>query len=392
MIAGRRGCPALDGFAILPGHHSGGPQLTNDSAKREQRYGPAEIANWLNRYPRQTQLILDLAAVVFAIGLFAQLGDPDVLLHAVWVILALGAFAFGLRPTLTRLTLATGALVVYFLIAGDSVDVEHRFVDLDPAEWPLMVVIAFIVAVMADRVKKTAAHYAELYRATSERLLTAQEDERRHLAQDLHDGVGQSLTALAFMLDSATSLVHPRSPARAVLARAREIAGSALQDTRDVALHLRPARLSEGGLVAAIGEMAARSGLPVELSIESSLVRPALLPDDAELEVYRIVQEAMANVARHAAATHVWLEVSVAGGALQIDVRDDGVGYDPSAITGNGLGLAGMRDRALIVGARLEITSSRGQGTFIRLRVPLVTQGANEVVLAPRQTFPETAP
>ena len=129
---------------------------------------------------------------------------------------------------------------------GDATHLAAALSDLDLKEWPLMAVIAVLVAVMADRVLVKGRRYAALYRAASDRLLTAQEDERRRLAYDLHDGVGQTLTALALTLNAAeTALANPQESGAAGMAdvhRAREMAGLALEDVRGVAMRLRPAR------------------------------------------------------------------------------------------------------------------------------------------------------
>ena len=207
-------------------------------------------------HPLRLQLLLDGAFIALALATFAQVWDPDILFHGIWVVLTLEAFLFGLRVSAVRIALAMVLLVAYFALGASTGPSDPGFAELDLAEWPLMVVIAVVVAVMADRVASTGRRYAELYRRASDRLLTAQEDERKRLGRDLHDGVGQTLTAIVLTLDAAESTLWagelaPSAMARSGIGRAQELAAIALDETRDVAYRLRPARFVETGLVAA---------------------------------------------------------------------------------------------------------------------------------------------
>ena len=215
----------------------------------------------------------------------------------------------------------------------------------------------------------------------SNRLLTAQEDERRRLARDLHDGVGQTLTALTFTLDAAESMLwagelQPSTLTQSAVGRAQELAALALDETRDVAFRLRPARFAEIGLGAGIQELAATSGVAVEVRIDPELLHPRLLDPDAEMEAYRIVQEALGNAARYAFATRIWIVMETSDGKLQITVGDDGVGFDPNRTTERGLGLAGMSERAILLRADLSIRSAPGSGTTITFSLPLPSGAA----------------
>jgi signal transduction histidine kinase len=337
--------------------------------------GSVPGSSWFVARPIWPLLALDMTGIALAAATIAQLGNPDVLLHMVWIVLALEAFTFGLRVATVRIAVASVFVVGYALVAsGDATPMAAMLIDLDLEEWPLMAVIAIIVAIMADRVLNTGRRYAALYRAASDRLLTAQEDERRRLAADLHDGVGQTMTALALTLDAAeAALADPASQAagRDAVRRAREMAGLAIDDARGVAFRLRPARLRETGLVAALGELAASAGLPVEFTADASLARPALLGPDSEVDAYRIVQEALGNASRHGRAQHVAISARRIGRQLRIEVADDGVGFDVAGVSGRGLGLPGMRERALAIGGTLQVRSRPGAGTTVRLDVPL---------------------
>ena len=348
---------------------------------------------WSTEDPRRLKLALDGASIVLGVATWFQVADPDVILHCLWVVLAVQAFLFGFRFMLLRIALATVFVFVYAALAEPN----PTLTDLELAEWPLMTVIAIIVAVMADRMASTSRRYARLYREASNRLLTAQEDERRRLARDLHDGVGQTLTALTFTLDAAESMLwtgeqRPATLTRSAVGRAQELAAIALDETRDVAFRLRPARFAETGLGAGIQELAETAGLAVDVRIEPDLIHPRLLPPDSEMEVYRIVQEALGNAVRYASATRIWIDMAARAGKLHVTIGDDGIGFDTERIGERGLGLAGMNERAILLRAELGIRSAPGAGTTIELIVPLPPVAVAALPAAnPRLTSGETA-
>lgn len=331
--------------------------------------------------PARWRLVaLDLVAASLAASTFLQRGEPDLLFHAVWVVLVIEAFWFGLRVSLPRILVAAGLVVVYSIFEGASGLKPLEAPDLLFTEWPFMFVIILIVAVMADRVTTANRDLAGLERRTHEQLLTARDDERNRLSADLHDGVGQTLTALVLTLDAVEATLAPPDRAtptgsREALHRAQEIAGLALEETRDVARRIRPARMQEIGLANAIRELAAHAGRPVEVAFDPKLAAPSLLPVQDELQVYRIVQEAVANAVRHASAKTIVIGLrAVRGRRLQVDVVDDGAGFDPARTGGNGLGLPGMRERAAAIGGTLSLESQPGLGTRIRLLLPMAPQ------------------
>jgi signal transduction histidine kinase len=350
----------------------------------------------LGTAPHRLQLVLDVTAIFLAAAAFLGLGEPDVLFHGVWVCLVLEAFLFGGRSTLVRIAAATVVVLAYATMADFRAFAAPviQFQALWSSEWPLMVVIAVIVALMADRVVTTGRRYAALYREASDRLLTAQEDERNRLARDLHDGVGQTLTGLLFTLDAVDSMVWPDAddgtdpPARATLHKAQDLASTALRETRDVSFRLRPARLEQGGLAAAIRELAQKVGRPVEIRIDPEVSRPHLLDVDREIEVYRIVQESLGNAMRHAAAPTIWLSLDGRPDALVVHVGDDGRGFDPGQTDHAGLGLAGMRERAHMLRADLTVQSAPGRGTVIELTVPWSASGPMSVATAATVAHP----
>jgi PAS domain S-box-containing protein len=215
----------------------------------------------------------------------------------------------------------------------------------------------------------------ELLQSFSQMLIETQEGERRRIARELHDEVGQVLTAIRLNL---VALHHSASssPIAQKLEESIAIIDRALEQVRELSLDLRPLVLDDLGLVAALrwylDREAERAGLAAKLSAGELEKR---LPPELETACFRIAQEALTNVVRHAKAKHVWVELSERGGELLLIIRDDGIGFDPAALRGKGsevrLGLMGMRERALIVGGTIEFVSAPGKGTEVRARFPL---------------------
>jgi signal transduction histidine kinase len=193
------------------------------------------------------------------------------------------------------------------------------------------------------------------------------ETDRRGTAHELHDGVGQSLSLLVAGLRSAQeSAVDPEAAARRehLLKLARE----ALREVKRLALGLRPSLLDDLGLAPALQRLAddVREHYPVELTLDTSEVAGVRFPEPVETAVFRIVQEALANVVTHSGAGAASVAVRRRGGELRITVTDDGCGFDPSddkvERVGH-LGLIGMKERAKMLGGEFAIHSARGQGT-----------------------------
>jgi two-component system sensor histidine kinase UhpB len=233
-----------------------------------------------------------------------------------------------------------------------------------------MFVIAVLVAWMADRVDTTAKRYASLFRQASERLLTVEEDERRRIALELHDGVGQVLAAMTLTLDAAGGSLAPRARAQRV-GSARRMAATALAEVRHLAHAMRPARLEERGLTAAVRDLAGQSGFPVRVHIGPELDPLPALEPTVTVGVYRIVQEALANAARHSGAAVAHVSISAPDGRLAVLIADDGCGFDPGAAVDPGIGLAGMYERAELLGGHLSIQSAIDHGTRVSLDLPL---------------------
>jgi len=197
--------------------------------------------------------------------------------------------------------------------------------------------------------------------------LAGQEAERSRIAQELHDGVGQSLTALLLDLGNLADGEDAPDPQR--LARARETARASLDEVRAVARQLRPHVLEDLGLrsalVALTTDLFAGDATHVDRGIAPGLPD---LDETTELVVFRVAQEALTNVARHASAATVTLTLGRRGSWVELEVADDGVGIPAGA---DGTGLRGMRERASLVDGRLEVGRRDGGGTVVRLGVPV---------------------
>ena len=203
-------------------------------------------------------------------------------------------------------------------------------------------------------------------RESARRSLAAQEDERRRVAQELHDEVGQTLTAIVLQLER----LRRRAPEdlQTGLAEAREGARASLEDVRLIAQRLRPEALEDLGLGAALETLCDRLSEQSGIAVQAHLQRDAVsITPEMELVVYRVAQEAMTNALRHAQASNVQVELRRGNGRLTLRVLDDGVGLQRRDA---GSGIQGMRERALLVGGRVQV---RGldRGTEVRLELPL---------------------
>lgn len=198
--------------------------------------------------------------------------------------------------------------------------------------------------------------------------LRAQEEERARVARDLHDEVNQSLTGLLLRLEAAREAAPPGMEAE--LAETKALANQAMRELLSLARQLRPTALDDLGLAAAIGgqvEQLGRGEIAARLETEGDF---SDLGDDQQLVVYRVAQEALNNAVRHSEAQRVEVRLGRdEDGGVVLEVSDDGRGFafDESQ---RGLGIGGMRERALLVGAELTIESRPGAGTTVRLTVP----------------------
>jgi len=198
--------------------------------------------------------------------------------------------------------------------------------------------------------------------------LTAQEEERRRIARNLHDEIGQTLTAVLLQLDRLGKRVHPELSSE--LDETVETVRSSLEEVRRIARELRPGVLDDFGLVDALLELctvfSARVGLRVDRRIAPAL--PSLSPE-TELVIYRVAQESLTNVARHSGAGRVEFRLERIPGGVVLRISDDGCGIDEAEVATSLGGLRGMREWALLVRGELDVSPRRPRGVQVRLRV-----------------------
>jgi signal transduction histidine kinase len=220
-----------------------------------------------------------------------------------------------------------------------------------------------------QRLEENTRARADLQELSS-RLLRAQENERRTLARELHDEVGQSLSAILMEAESAECAEEP-AEAREHLTAVRSLAEKSVNEVRDLALLLRPSMLDDLGLAPALAwhgrEMSKRTGLNVVVSADDGVDD---LPDEHKTCIYRLAQEAVNNSARHANARTVEVVVKQESGAVRLTVQDDGAGFDTRYV--RGMGLLGMEERVRRLGGQFRIDSQPGRGTLVAAELPVV--------------------
>jgi signal transduction histidine kinase len=226
------------------------------------------------------------------------------------------------------------------------------------------------------RLAENARSRSELEQLSAS-LVRAQENERRTIARELHDEIGQSLSAIFMEAENAAAAEEP-GEMQARIASIRGLAEKSVNMVRDLALLLRPSMLDDLGLAPALKwhgrEVSKRTGLAVIVSADESVDQ---LPDEHKTCIYRLVQESVNNSVRHAGARTVRVEVKNESDHVQFTVQDDGVGFDPSQV--RGLGLIGMEERVRRLGGKLEVESQPGRGTVIAAELPRVAlAGGNE--------------
>ncbi|HXG19041.1 MAG TPA: cache domain-containing protein [Methylomirabilota bacterium] len=230
----------------------------------------------------------------------------------------------------------------------------------------------------------------EAMQQLSRRLLETQENERRAIARELHDEFGQALQALKINLQTAQRF--PTDGAQRV-ADSIEIVDRTLQQVRNLSLDLRPSLLDDLGLVAAlewyIERQTQRTGIAVHFAAEPPELR---LEPTLETVCFRVAQEALTNVARHAHARNAWVELRQRDADVHLVIRDDGVGFDSQAARakaagGASFGVLGMQERVELAGGQFDITSTPGQGTEIRARFPLSSLRGVAGVAAPGTAY-----
>ena len=250
---------------------------------------------------------------------------------------------------------------------------DRRVLETYATRAVLAIVIARVLSAERERLEAEGRLRASelreaARRETLRRVVDAQEHERRRIARELHDETGQALTSVLLGL----RLIEEVSPdVRAAVSELRETITAAIQELRALAVDLRPKALDDFGLGAAIERLAdtysRRTGIAVDVHVAGLSDR---LPEDIETALYRIIQESLTNVAKHAGAATASVTVHRRPRVVSIVVEDDGVGFDPTRVT-DGLGLTSMRERAELVSGTVRVESRPGGGTTIAVEVPL---------------------
>jgi PAS domain S-box-containing protein len=241
-------------------------------------------------------------------------------------------------------------------------------------------VITFQDITERQKTEKALHDYAEQLRALSRQLLEVQEAERRHLARELHDEIGQTLTALKLNLEGIGRAWPGAAPAPPALEDSLAVVDQAISEVRNLSLDLRPALLDDLGLVPALRWYVERQAQRAGLTARLDAAVHERLPPALETVCFRLVQEALTNVLRHAGARHVDVLLWREGAAVELTVRDDGAGFDVAearrrAAHGASLGLLGMQERVQLLGGTIDVHSAPGHGTQIRAHFPAPPQG-----------------
>jgi two-component system, NarL family, sensor histidine kinase DevS len=247
------------------------------------------------------------------------------------------------------------------LVAHDKIGRDQRFTSSDLRLAEQFAVRASIAVDLSRRVARDALR----------RVVAGQEVERRRLARELHDETGQALTSILLGLRAVDDADNSEGM-KSALADLRELVVTTLQDVRRLAVQLRPKALDDFGLVAALERLvqtfSESSGIRVDLEARLGDHR---LPTEVETTMYRIVQEALTNVVKHAEATRVSILLVRRDAMLTAVMEDDGRGFDAASVKSDSLGLEGMRERVTLHDGRLTLETAPGSGTTLRVEVPL---------------------
>ena len=239
------------------------------------------------------------------------------------------------------------------------------------AQVPLVMQIANALALAVEKTRLFDEVDAARERLTalSQRLIDVQEAERRHLARELHDEVGQQLTGVKLSLDMIERV--PPAAAHTRLHAAQHLLADLLARVRDLSLDLRPAMLDDLGLLPALLSLVDRCARQtgVDVHLEHRGVEGQRFAPDIETGAYRIVQEALTNVARHAGVPRAVVRVWVEDATMGLQVLDEGKGFSPAATGATG-GIVGMKERAHLLGGELRVESTPGEGTRVTADLP----------------------
>jgi two-component system, NarL family, sensor histidine kinase UhpB len=298
-------------------------------------------------------LLAFTALVLAAVTVSVSIGVGELIVLAVGVVMLLLMNLLLLRPAFRPLDELAEAMRRHDPLApGERLPVGGE---------PDIAALAQAFNEMLDRLESER-------RESARQALRVLEGERSRIARELHDEVGQTLTGAMLQVEGLAARIP--DDLRDELDELRETARSGTEDVRRIARQLRPEALEDLGLQSALAALATSFGEQTQVNVERGLEPSLPLSKDEELVVYRVAQEALTNVARHAQATRVELRLHQNRAVTVLTVRDDGRGLCPGALP-SAHGIRGMRERAMLIGGELEIDSKPGRGTEIKLSIPL---------------------
>jgi signal transduction histidine kinase len=247
------------------------------------------------------------------------------------------------------------------LAAHDKLGADVRFTETDLRLAETFATRAAVAVDLSERIARDSLR----------RVVEAQELERRRLARELHDETGQALTSILLGLKGLEERMDD-AESREAAEELRELVVSTLQDVRRLAVELRPSALDDFGLVAALERLTRSFAEQTRIVVDfQTALAEERLPEEVETAIYRIVQESLTNVVKHARARRVSILLARKDGAVKAVVEDDGQGFDPAEQTG-GSGIVGMRERLALLGGRLAVESARAGGTTVAAEVPVL--------------------
>jgi len=267
---------------------------------------------------------------------------------------------FGARTGLW-VPLVARSRTIGLIAAHDKLGSDARFSDNDLRLAETFASRAAVAVDLSQRIARDALR----------RVVDAQELERRRLARELHDETGQALTSILLGLKTLEETVDGDEP-RTAVGELRELVVRTLQDVRRLAVELRPKVLDDFGLVPALERLTETFGeqTGIQVRFESGLSGERL-PAEVETALYRIVQESLTNIVKHARAGNISIALTRKPAAVAVVVEDDGDGFDPADIREGGYGLEGMRERVGLLDGRLQVESGEGVGTTLVAEIPL---------------------
>jgi two-component system, NarL family, sensor histidine kinase UhpB len=330
-----------------------------DAAPEQDRRARARQLSLLQRLFYANAAVVVVAAVlliVTPVTISAPVTLAELAIIVAAVVAMLGATFLLLRRALSPLRELTE-----LMRSVDPLDPGRRLTGVSHSDAEVETLVEAFNA-MLDRLEQER-------RGSVRRALAAQEDERSRIARELHDELGQELTAVAMQSERAAQSAPASS--QPTLEEITEAIRQSIDHVRRIARRLRPEALDDLGLVNALislcRRMSQQSGARIEPDLANKV--PSTSPE-TEVVIYRVAQESLTNAVRHAHASKITLSLAAVDDHITLLVRDDGRGID-APLSGDTAGVSGMRERALLIGAQLNIRSHHGTGTEVRLDVPL---------------------